>query len=651
MTNSRTDYYKTRVADLGPGQETIGVSNTTSDPTGQVPSPAYHNKSTVNQASYGAQTNDLILGGNLSFEATGPSDYNKNRVIATASGHSIELDDTPGKRRILIRHRTGNGIEFRSDGSMVIAAGNQTISVTKDQQIVIEGNATIVYGGNVDMQVAGDFNLAVGGSYNVTVGENLNTSVEGSMRTTVDDNVGLTVKGSKSETILGTSTNTVLGDNNTITKGVMRNTSQGNMQLSSGDTTHISSKNKLFQSSTNMNIAATDLSVFGSTGIIGGEGVTLRAETATADTFYGDLSGTATTSTVTQSQNYGEAATGTAGSITETAIGHPMPTASVVTDYLTKTSIGAVDVKVDIGDFILRSINRSTATGGLANKDLSTAEYRAFLRQEYNLNNPVVTGNAVATGKLSAEYTQTTPNEVGRISSQGTKNSSSSNPIGPGFVGDGNSDYKAPDFNIVKIYNPSIIISNTETVTNSTNLTEGIAISKFTGANGQMGNINKFTNANRIQIARNLQPNAEFLRKYTDKKDRDFKDLRLKVIEGIYNPYPEELRESTWVNSINYYRSKGRAVVYELHDTSGNIAFNQTFDLALKLKNTNVFQKIIIDHDTFDPSGILNTQLILIMPNLDDNYKVNDGNFSKEVETRYNGKVMSSSDIVELPYR
>jgi hypothetical protein len=252
MTNSRTDYYKTRVADLGPGQETIGVSNTASDPTGQVPSPAYHNKSTVNQASYGAQTNDLILGGNLSFEATGPSDYNKNRVIATASGHSIELDDTPGKRRILIRHRTGNGIEFRSDGSMVIAAGNQTISVTKDQQIVIEGNATIVYGGNVDMQVAGDFNLAVGGSYNVTVGENLNTSVEGSMRTTVDDNVGVTVKGSKSETILGTSTNTVLGDNNTITKGVMRNTSQGNMQLSSGDTTHISSKNKLFQSSTNM---------------------------------------------------------------------------------------------------------------------------------------------------------------------------------------------------------------------------------------------------------------------------------------------------------------------------------------------------------------------------------------------------------------
>ena len=659
MTNSRTDYYKTRLADLGPGQETVGVTTSSGDPSGQVPTPAYHNKSTVNQAAYGAQSNDLTLGGNLSFDPSSPSEYNKNRIIATASGHSIELDDTPGKRRILIRHRTGNGIEFRSDGSMVVAAGNQTISVTKDQQIVIEGNATIVYGGNVDMQVAGDFNLSVGGSYNVTVGENLSTNVEGAMRTTVDNNVGLTVKGSKSETILGTSTNTVLGDNNTITKGVMRNTSQGNMQLSSGANTQISARDKFFQSAYNMNIAATDLSVFGAGGTIGGENIINYGKSATfsagvtAPTFHGDLDGTAAQSIITSSQNYGEAVTsGSAFTLTNTATSiSALPTGSLLNDYLYNTSVGAVKVQVDIGDYILKSINKSTATGGLANKDLSTAEYRAFLRQEYNLANPVVTGNAVASGKLSAEHTKTTPDEVGRISSQGTKNASSSNPIGPGFVGDGSSNYKAPDFNIVKVYNPSIIIPSTATVTNATKLTEGITVAKFTGSVGQMGNINKFTNTNRLQIARNLQPNAEFLRKYTDKKDRDFKDFRLKVVEGIYNPYSEELQEATWVNSINYYRSKGRAVVYELHNTSGTIAFTQTFDLAVKLKNTNVFQKLIIDHDTFDPSGDLNTQLILVMPNLDSNYKVDDGDFSKKIETRYNGKVMSASDIVELPYR
>ena len=645
-----------RVSKYGPGELEVGVSkDLSSDPTGQSPTKEYSWLSTVNKASYGGRVNDLILGGGAASvgftqDPAMPSDNTKNRVIAT-DGHTIELDDTPGKNRILIRHKTGNGVEFRSDGSMVIAAGNQTISVSKNQQIIIEGDATIVYGSNVNMQVAGDFNLQVGGSYNVTVGENLNTSVEGAMRTTVDDNVGITVKGNKSETVLKTSTSTVLGDNNTITKGVMRNTSQGNMQLASGDTTRISAKNKLFQSSENMNIVATDLSVFGSTGVIGGEGISLKGETATADTFYGDLSGTATTSTVTQSQNYGEAATGTAGSITETAIGHPMPTSSIVTDYLTKTSVGAVDVKVDIGDKFLHSINKSNATGGLANKDLSTTEYRAYLRQEYNLQNSTVICNAIASGKLSPDYSKTTPPQIGRSSPKGTTEYRGATRIGNGVNGDSYSKFKAPQDNTLASFTPEIIIDNSTTVNQSTKLADGVSIATFTGARGQLGNINKVSVLNRPQIARNLQLNAEILKRIRDNKDTDFKDFRLVPIEAIYNPTSVDTLQSSWVNSINYYRSQGRAVIYELLNSNGEIAYEATFDLAVKLKNTNIFQKLILDHDHMDPSGKLNTQLILIMPNLDENYDVTDGDFSRNVETRYNGKVHSNSDLIEIPYK
>lgn len=663
MTNSRTDSYNNRVSTLGPGEETVGVtSNGSVDPTGQYPTRDYFHISTVNQLSYGAQTSDLSLGGGanalgFSVEKSGPSDYSKNRIIAT-DFHTIEMDDTPGKQRILIKHKTGNGIEFRSDGSMVIAAGNQTVSVSKNQQIVIEGDATIVYGGNIDMQVAGDFNLQVGGSYNVSVGENLATSVEGAMRTTVDNNVGLTVKGSKSETVLKTSTTTVLGDNNTITKGVMRNTSQGNMQLSSGDTTHISGKNKLFQSADNMNIAASNLSVFGSTGIMGGEGVTLRAQTASADTFYGDLKGTAETAItadVANSQNYADPDVGggvgsaSGYTVTETALAHPMPVNAVVSDYLTKTSVGAVDVKVDIGNHFLKSIDKSTATGGLANKDLTTAEYRAHLRQEYNLNNQTVTGNAVATGKLSADYAKTTPDEIGRVSSKGTEAIRGENKVGKGFAGDSYSKFKAPQDNTSAEFTPEFVIQDNNSVLQNTKLADGITIATFTGAKGQLGNINKVPTANRPQIARNLQPNAEILKRIRDNSDKDFADLRLVPIEAVYNPTAAEQSEAGWKNSINYYRSKGRAVVYELIDSKGAIAYGKTFDLAVKLKNTNIFQKLILDHDNFDPNGKLNTQLILIMPNLDENYNVTDGNFSREIETRYNGKVMSSSDIVEIP--
>jgi hypothetical protein len=327
------------------------------------------------------------------------------------------------------------------------------------------------------MQVAGDFNLQVGGSYNVTVGENLNTSVEGAMRTTVDDNVGLTVKGNKSETVLKTSTSTVLGDNNTITKGVMRNTSQGNMKLSSGAITHISARDKFFASSTNMNISASDLSVFGSTGVIGGESIVGHMKTfygtsatftagVTAPTFHGDLDGKASTAALADKATGADTAgalgsAGTAGSITNTATNiftRTAPTASLVNDYLYNTAVGAVKVQVDIDDHFLKSINKSTATGGLANKDLSTAEYRAFLRQEYNLNNSTVIGNAVATGKLSPEYTKTTPDNIGRTSPKGNTNMRGENKVGAGFDGDAATKFKSPIDNTNAVFTPEIII-------------------------------------------------------------------------------------------------------------------------------------------------------------------------------------------------
>ena len=666
---TREDKYDRRLAAKGPGQTTVGVSNDpNTDPTGQYPSPEYHNKTTVNKAAYGAETSNLDLGGNeFGVSSALPSSYGKNRIIATECGHTFEMDDTVGNQRILIKHKTGNGIEFKSDGSMVIAAGNQIISVSKDQQIIIEGNATIIYGGNVDMQVAGDFNLKVGGSYNVNVGENISTNTEGAMRTTVGNNVGLTVKGSKSETVIGSSTSTILGDNNTITKGVMRNTSQGNMQLSSGANTQISARDKFFQSSYNMNIAATDLSVFGVTGVIGGESIVGHMKTfygtsatftsgVTAPTFHGDLDGKASTAALADKATGADTAgalgsAGTAGSITNTATNtftRTAPTGSLLNDYLYNTAVGAVKVQVDIDDHFLKSINKSATTGGLATRELSTAEYRSHLRQDYNLNNPTVVGNAVATGKLSPEYTKTTPDNIGRTSPKGNTNMRGENKVGAGFDGDAATKFKSPIDNTNAVFTPEIIIENTATVTNGTKLAEGITIATFTGCIGQLGNINKIPPLDRPQIARNLQPHAELLRRFRDNKDKDFKDLRLVPVEGIYNPTPSELREPSWNTTINYYRSKGRAVVYEIIDSKGELNATKAFDFAVKLKNTSTFEKIIIDYDHFDPSGNLNTQIILIMPNLDENYDVTEGRFIKEVETKYNSKTMSNSDLIEV---
>tara|TARA_R110000868_G_scaffold382366_1_gene648941 strand:- start:20181 stop:22559 length:2379 start_codon:yes stop_codon:yes gene_type:complete len=665
---TREDKYQNRLAIIGAGQETLGVANDPNiDPTGQYPSQEYHNISTVNRAAYGASTNNLEMGSNL-FGVNGgsASHYGKNRIIASECGHTIEMDDTPGNQRILIKHKTGNGIEFKTDGSMVMVAGNQTISVTKDQQIVIEGNATIIYGGNVDMQVGGDFNLSVGGSYNVSVGENLKTNVEGSMRTTVDDNVGLTIKGNKSETILKTTTTTVLGDNNIITKGAARYTSQGNMQLSSGANTQISARDKFFQSGFNMNIAATDLSVFGVSGTIGGENIINYGKSATysagvtAPTFTGDLTGRADTAIAADTAQLSAGAT-LAGAMwvspvtannwentDQATVTSALPTASLLNDYLFNTSIGAVEVKVDIGDHLFKSINKANATGGLASKDLTTAEYRAYLRNSYNASNNNFVGSAVASGKLSEKYTKTTPDNIGRISSKGPTEMRGENRIGVGFISDADSKFKPPQDNIKATFTPAIIISDVDDITNGTKLSDGVTIASFAGCIGQKGNINQFTKSEKTQIARNLQPHAELLKRFRENKDKEFKGLRLVAVEGIYNPTTVDLAASGWKDSINYYRSKGRAIVYELQDANGQLVTSKMFDLAVKLKNTSSFEKLILDHDEFDPSGNLNTQIVIITPSFNDSYTITDGKFVKDVTTMYNGKVQSTSDLVEI---
>ena len=574
--------------------------------------------SSVNKASYGAKTNQLVLGGGIdqvgfSIGPVNPSMNTRNRVIGTASGHSFELDDTIGNERILIKHNTGCGIQISADGSMIISSSRQIISVSKDQKIVIEGDATIVYGSNVNMKVKGNFNLDVEGDYNVSVGSNKTESIEGSMRTTVDKNVGLTIKGNKSETILKASTSTILGDNNTITKGIMRNTSQGNMQLSSGATTHISSRDKFFASATNMNIAATDLTIMGQNGAIGGENMLTYGKSAsysegvTAPTFHGDLDGKASTAALA------DKATG-----------------------------------ADIGDFFSNSINKSTANGGLSEKDLSVEEVRAIMRDPGNVKNQAFIGNAIATGKLSPKYTNTTPPAMGRVSGKGSDVTRGTTPLGwstPGTAG----KFKATQNNSAKFL-PSVTILDTATVDRSTFLTDslGVMIGSFMGKGRVGGNILDISVPLRPQIARNLQPQAELLVKFRKYTNENFKNLRLIPVEGLYIPTPNEKKSATWADSINKLKSEGRAVVWELQSETSEVPYEKTFDVAVYLKNIYLFEKLIIDYDNFDPSGNLNAQIILIMPKLNESYEVVEGNFFRAIETRYNGKVTSNSDLVEV---
>lgn len=101
------------------------------------------------------------------------SQYPYNRVLAeTASGHSIELDDTPGAERIMIYHKSGSFLQ-------VNASGIATNKSTNDKYDINESNMHIYVGGKCDVVIMGDAYVKVNGSKMEEIMGDYKTTVHG----------------------------------------------------------------------------------------------------------------------------------------------------------------------------------------------------------------------------------------------------------------------------------------------------------------------------------------------------------------------------------------------------------------------------------------------------------------------------------------
>lgn len=109
--------------------------------------------------------------------------YPYNRVIETAAGHTIEMDDTPGGERITIFHNTGSFIEIDNGGVMNIkATGDLFLGSMKNviiiadgrQMVKVKGDAIVSVDGNMIQEVNGDLQQVVRGNYHLSVGGQLN---------------------------------------------------------------------------------------------------------------------------------------------------------------------------------------------------------------------------------------------------------------------------------------------------------------------------------------------------------------------------------------------------------------------------------------------------------------------------------------------
>ena len=278
---------------LGEGREyTVGIEEKGfQEATGNYPRYEYFEETSINRAALGSRINDIAVRGgadgvSIPYEQQGYSIPTFNQVQETASGHVIEIDDTPGNERILICHRKGAGIELKPDGSICVVSQTNTINICNGTQtVIVEGDASVVYKGNLDLNVSGDMNVSVGGNYNLDVAGNMKSHIKGYVEEIIDAYMDTFIQGYEQHFVGTTQHISVEQQINVFTDSC-------NMVLNTFDTkAHVIAnyaKDYLIHSPT--------VNIFGSNGAIGGSSIDMFGSTMTAPTFIGDLNGTSTAS-------------------------------------------------------------------------------------------------------------------------------------------------------------------------------------------------------------------------------------------------------------------------------------------------------------------------------------------------------------------
>lgn len=137
-------------------------------------------------------------GGSWSEPATQyAAKYPKNHVYESESGHITEFDDTPGKERIHVYHKTGTFHEIFPDGTKVekivkdnyeIILGNDFIHIKGNTNVTVDGSSKVYIKGNADLRVGGNVVQNIGGNATQTVQGNVTETINGgSKSTTVAD--------------------------------------------------------------------------------------------------------------------------------------------------------------------------------------------------------------------------------------------------------------------------------------------------------------------------------------------------------------------------------------------------------------------------------------------------------------------------------
>lgn len=147
------------------------------------------------------------------------------RVIQTASGHTIQLDDTSGSEKVLVRHENGAFISMDSDGGITVANKNgafvflnatkgelsvvsekgQLLSMTSDGVVLADQNGNAVSMTSSAINVAGKGQVNLVGNAVAVGGGSVNLGTSASLHLVVAETLATLYSAHVHPTALGPS--------------------------------------------------------------------------------------------------------------------------------------------------------------------------------------------------------------------------------------------------------------------------------------------------------------------------------------------------------------------------------------------------------------------------------------------------------------
>ena len=598
--------------------------------------------------------NGFVYIDNFGEEAEATNNYH----IRTPGGHVIERNDTSGQERILLKHSSGDTLINMCPAGEIIIKSKSRIDVVNGDHSFTAENGKLTYKGNLELEVKGDFTVNVDGEYRVNSQDRTET-VYGPFKTTVYGNKSDIIEGNVARQVTGITTQTSLSGYNNIVKGPSRHVVEGAMTHNSSESIDFTADTQIDISTQTLRQSAKTLSIFGSTGTIGGESIIYYAKNyygtsalftagVEAPCFIGDLTGKADNANQADfATTAGQAPLGSAGSpgsnthVARNTTATAEPTAANVGNYLTK--YGIKKVAVDPNNIILGYINLSTKQGGVTNRSLDIKGVRMRMADPAHRANSKFTAYNIAQGNLSSDHIRKTATQVGRVRSAKRIIVKGSTPIG-------NISPEGSAIRLIQNIAPvrdlllpvSLQASISGGITSSTQLTKNIRLGRFLSAEGFSATLPQIVQSgtDTQQVARNLAHFATILQTFNDNVE-DFSGFELYVTEGVYIPYKDE--QYTTGGPLDIAR-EGRRIVFEVRDESG-MDLEQTFEAATWLAANTAFEELTLDYDTYNGPNNLNARIVMTINNIPSTFIQT---FNKKVKTSFNNEIQATNEIMEI---